>query len=94
MVRLSHAHAVAAVLAVAAATRLTLLGQESFWYDEIFMVKLVRASLRDMLSELAGGDSHPPLYALLMWSWSRMFGEAEWVFRLPSALFGTRSPIQ
>jgi 4-amino-4-deoxy-L-arabinose transferase-like glycosyltransferase len=87
--RLSHAHAVAAVLTVAAAARLTLLGQESYWYDEIYMVKLLRAPLSDLLSDLARGDSHPPLYPVLLWGWARLFGEAEWVIRGPSALFGT-----
>lgn len=89
--RFSHAQAVAAVLAIAAATRLTFLGQESYWYDEIWVVKQVRASLPDLLENLARSDVHPPLYPALLWGWTRLFGEAEWVTRAMSALFGTTS---
>ena len=89
MTRISHAQAVAGVLALAAAARLTLLGQESYWFDEIWAVKQVRAALPDLLADLARNDVHPPLYPMLLWSWTRLFGEAEWVTRAMSALFGT-----
>jgi 4-amino-4-deoxy-L-arabinose transferase-like glycosyltransferase len=77
-----------AVLAAAAFTRLLFLGQESFWHDEIWSIGQVDRPLADMLRSLVGADVHPPLYPLLLWSWVRVFGETEWVARLPSALFG------
>jgi len=35
------------------------------------------------------GDFHPPLYHFLMWGWAHLFGNSEFVMRLPSVLFGT-----
>lgn len=78
-----------AVLLIAAAARLILIGQESYWYDEIWAVKQVRQSLPDLLADLARNDQHPPLYPTLLWTWTRLFGEAEWATRALSALFGT-----
>jgi mannosyltransferase len=89
--RTHQAYAVAAILGIAAAARLTLIGQESYWYDEIWAVKQIRQSLPDLFSDLSRNDQHPPLYPTLLWMWTRLFGEAEWVTRAMSALFGTAS---
>ncbi len=69
--------------------RVLLIGQESYWFDEIWAVKQVRASAGDLLADLAREDVHPPLYPLVLWGWVRLLGEAEWATRLLSAIFST-----
>jgi len=72
----------ASVLLLALAVRLPGLGQ-SLWYDEVCYT---RAYFDDpaRLSFLLWEDVHPPLYALLLLAWTHLFGDAEWVVRLPS----------
>ena len=81
--------ALAALLFVAAVVRLLWIGRESYWFDELWSIDQVRPPLGDVLASLAERDVHPPLYPLLLWGWVHLFGDAEWVTRLPSALFGT-----
>ena len=80
---------VAVVTAVAAALRFGFLGQQSFWFDEAVTVHLVRKSLFDMFAALPGSESTPPLYYLLAWGWSRIFGTGEVGLRALSAVLGT-----
>ncbi len=77
-----------AVLFVSAVLRFWGLGDESYWFDEIWSVTQVRGSLSDVLRSLAHSDVHPPLYTFLLWGWVRALGEAEWATRLLSALVG------
>jgi uncharacterized membrane protein len=68
--------------------RFTFLGQ-SYWYDEAVTVRLVRSSLYSMLHSIPGSESTPPLYYVLAWVWSRVFGTTEVGLRSLSALIGT-----
>jgi len=79
----------ALVIGVAALARLILIGDESYWFDEIWAVKQVRGPLVDVLASLAREDVHPPLYPITLWAWIRLVGEAEWATRLLSAIAGT-----
>lgn len=80
-----------AILVAATLARLTLLGYESYWFDEIWAVKQVRYSFGGLLDSLAQQDVHPPLYPALLWGWVRLFGEAEAATRMLSALAGIGS---
>ena len=42
-----------------------------------------------MLKEVAGGESTPPLYYVIAWFWSKLFGTGEVGLRTLSALIGT-----
>lgn len=77
-----------AVLSVGVLVRVAVLGQESYWFDEIWSVNLARLSFSDMMAVLVREDVHPPLYPVLLWGWVRVFGHAEWATRLLSALVG------
>src|SRR5919108_6438395 len=79
---------VAVVTAVAAALRFGFLDQQSFWSDEAVTVHLVRKSLFGMFGALPGSESTPPLYYLLAWGWSRIFGTSEVGLRALSAVLG------
>jgi mannosyltransferase len=87
-------HAALALIALLAlALRLILLGAESFWFDEIWAVKQARLPTLGVLADLRDDDVHPPLWPLLLHGWITLFGEAEWVVRLPSALAGTAAVV-
>ena len=33
------------------------------------------------------GDMHPVFYQALLWCWVRLFGDADWIIRVPSIFF-------
>ncbi len=79
----------AGILLLAAALRLTALGQESLWLDEVITLWQVQRPLPEVLRAVAQ-DIHPPLYYLLLHTWLAMrhlppAGGEAWV-RLPAAL--------
>src|SRR5262245_64002045 len=84
-----HVLGLVAITAFAAALRFGTLGQQSFWYDEVDTVALARRSLAGMLRTVPGTENTPPLYFLLAWFWSKIFGTSEVGLRSLSALAGT-----
>ena len=79
----------ALVTAVAAVVRFVGIGDQSFWVDETVTARLVFGSFSDLVSALPRSESTPPLYYLLAWCWSRLFGTGEAALRSLSALLGT-----
>jgi mannosyltransferase len=73
----------------AAILRFGTLGLQSFWSDEAATVDLVRMSLGHMLSALPDSERTPPVYYVLAWFWTRLFGSGEVGLRSLSALVGT-----
>jgi len=73
----------------AAALRFSTLDAQSFEYDEAFTVMLVEMDLRDMLSTIPDTEATPPLYYVIAWAWSQLFGSGEIGLRVLSALLGT-----
>jgi mannosyltransferase len=65
----------------------TLMGQ-SYWGDEMVTVDLVERSLGDMLATIPNSENTPPLYYLVAWGWSHVFGTGEFGLRSLSALCG------
>jgi uncharacterized membrane protein len=65
------------------------LGVQSYWSDEAVTVNLIRRSLGQMLSAIPTSERTPPLYYLVAWPWSRVFGTSEVALRSLSAVFGT-----
>jgi uncharacterized membrane protein len=72
-----------------AALRFATLDVQSFWYDEAVTVGLVRHDLWGMLDRIPGSESTPPLYYVLAWLWTQLFGTGEVGIRSFSALLGT-----
>src|SRR5918997_1019461 len=85
----SPLHALAAITALAALVRFATLDVQSFWLDEGVTAHLVRPDLGGMLSAIPDSESTPPLYYLLAWVWSKLFGPWEVGLRSLSALIGT-----
>jgi len=79
----------AAATLLAAALRFSTLDLQSFWYDEAFTpVHVLHPSLAATLSSVAHYENTPPLWYLLIWAWSRVFGSGMVALRFPSALAG------
>ncbi len=79
----------AALVVGAAALRLSTLDVQSFWYDEAYVpVHTLHASLGATLRAVVHRENTPPLWYVLVWGWSRIFGTGEVALRLPSALAG------
>jgi len=73
----------------AAAVRLSTLGLQGFWYDEAFTpVHVLHPSLAATLGSVASHENTPPLWYIVIWAWSRVFGTTEIALRFPSALAG------
>ncbi len=76
------------IVLLAATLRLPTLGTQSIWFDEAATWDLVRRSLGTMLGRIPDGESNPPLFYVLEWGWTRVFGDGAWGLRSLSALAG------
>lgn len=82
--------ALVGVVALGAATRFVRLGHQSFDFDELQTLHLVQHSFDGMLSTLwQSSESTPPVFYVVEWVWSRIFGTSEAGLRSFSALAGT-----
>jgi mannosyltransferase len=72
-----------------ALVRFSTLGVQSFWFEEVVTISVVRRGLDDLIAAVAGDESTPPLYYALLWFWSRLWGTSEVALRSLSAVFGT-----
>src|SRR3954470_21093741 len=80
---------IAALTVAAAAIRFASLGLQAYHHDEaITAVKVLHPGLRDTLYNVRDYESTPPLYYLLAWGWSQLFGVHEVGLRSLSALAG------
>lgn len=80
---------VAAVVAGAAA-RFATLDLQSYHHDEAVTAgRVLQPGLGDTLGEVVDGERSPPLYYLIAWLWSQLFGTDEVALRSLSALLGT-----
>ena len=79
----------AAIIVLGAAVRFSTLGEQSFWSDEATTWGIVAHGLGHVWTTVPKSESTPPLYYLLLWGWSRVFGIGEVGLRSFSALCGT-----
>ena len=78
------------VCLIAAALRFATLDVQSFDFDESYTVGIVlNGSLGHALHTIPLTESSPPLYYVLAWLWTRIFGLGEADIRSFSALLGT-----
>jgi mannosyltransferase len=81
--------ALAGLIVLAAAIRFATLGLQSYHHDEAWTAGVVlHSSLFKTLDQVGATESTPPLYYVLAWVWSKLFGNGEWGLRSLSALFG------
>jgi 4-amino-4-deoxy-L-arabinose transferase-like glycosyltransferase len=80
---------VIALTLLAAVLRFATLDVQSIWLDESATLILVHRGFAGMLSHLSSSESAPPLYYVLVWAWTKVFGAGALGFRSFSALVGT-----
>jgi uncharacterized membrane protein len=73
---------------LAAVLRFYGLGHQGFWFDEANTALLVKFSPGTMLGLIPQTESTPPLYYMVAWVWSRVFGDHEAGLRSLSAVCG------
>jgi len=79
----------AALTILAAALRFSTLDLQSLWYDEAFTpVHVLHPSLIATLNGVGKTENAPPLWYIVVWASSRIFGLGAVALRLPSALAG------
>src|SRR5438105_6021728 len=81
-----------AVLLLALSPRLYHLGTQSLWGDEAYNLGVVNGRLDGIWSGALTPD-HVPGYFILLWTVIRLFGDAEWILRLPSAVAGAIAAV-
>jgi mannosyltransferase len=69
--------------------RFATLNVSSIELDESATLILVHRGFAGMLSHLTKSESAPPLYYILVWAWTKVFGAGVVGFRSFSALIGT-----
>lgn len=71
--------------------RFFLLGERSYWYDELLSIDLANYSAKQiLLFQTESGDENPPLYFLLLHFWT-LLGNDEFTTRLLSLIFNLAS---
>jgi mannosyltransferase len=86
----AEAIGLAALTLVGAALRFATLDLQSFDFDEAITVgPVLGGSFDAMLDTIPATESTPPLYYVLAWLWTQVFGLGEVGARSLSALFGT-----
>jgi mannosyltransferase len=80
--------ALGAIVVLAAVLRFATLRTQSIWFDEAATWDLVRRPFGEMLERIPDGESNPPLFYVLEWGWTRVFGDGEAGLRSLSALAG------
>jgi mannosyltransferase len=83
------AFALGAIVTLGAVVRFASLGVQSYHHDEVITaMRVIPGSFGEMLHKLKVSESNPPLYYVLAWGWSKLFGLEEVGLRSLSALFG------
>ena len=89
--RAIHAALLIAILIFAAAVRLHGLTRLSFWFDETATVEIIHTPWPRLLHHLIGTENTPPAYYLFLKTWTELFGDSDFLVRLPSVLAGIGS---
>jgi mannosyltransferase len=77
------------IVAIGVGIRFSTLGLQSYHHDEVITAgRVLPGSFIHMLREVRASESNPPLYYVLAWGWSKLFGTGEVGLRSLSALFG------
>ncbi len=80
---------VAGLTVIGAVLRFATLTSQSFWFDEAQAVHEMHLSFGAMLSAWSAGEPNPPLYFVVAWPWTQVFGHGEAGLRSLSAVAGT-----
>ena len=87
--RARHLQLLAGITLAGALLRFVTLDVQSYWLDEVATVNILRHGFGDVFSAVSAGESTPPVYYVIAWVWSKLFGTGEVGLRSLSALLGT-----
>lgn len=85
---LSFEAGVTALLLLGAILRLATLGQQSLWTDEATTYTIVAHGLGHVVRAVPATESTPPVYYVVLWFWTRVFGSGAVGLRSLSAVCG------
>src|SRR5436309_654456 len=86
--------ALTAIVAVAAIVRFATLGDQSLDHDEtVTAARVLHPSFLQSMQVVVNGERSPPLYYVLIWGWSRLWGTGAVDLRSLSAIFGTLTVV-
>jgi 4-amino-4-deoxy-L-arabinose transferase-like glycosyltransferase len=76
------------LIALAAVLRFTTIASQSLWTDEALTSYEMHLPFHGMLHVVTHVETTPPLYFVLVWGWSKVFGTGVVALRFISALAG------
>jgi 4-amino-4-deoxy-L-arabinose transferase-like glycosyltransferase len=77
-----------ALIVIAAAIRIIVLTNQSYWMDEALTAYEAQLPFGAMINTVAHVETTPPLYFVLIWAWAHVFGNGEAALRSVSMLAG------
>ncbi|MBV9001885.1 MAG: glycosyltransferase family 39 protein, partial [Solirubrobacterales bacterium] len=77
-----------ALVVIAAAIRIIVLTNQSYWMDEALTAYESQLPLGAMINTVIHVETTPPLYFVLIWAWAHLFGTGEVALRSVSLLAG------
>jgi 4-amino-4-deoxy-L-arabinose transferase-like glycosyltransferase len=77
-----------ALVVIAAAIRIVVLDNQSFWQDEALTAYEAQLPFGAMINTVVHVETTPPLYFVLIWAWAHIFGNGELALRSVSLLAG------
>jgi len=66
-----------ALVVIAAAIRIIVINDQSFWQDEALTAYEAQLPLGAMINTVVHVETTPPLYFVLIWAWAHVFGNGE-----------------
>lgn len=75
------------ILLLSLILRIYKLDAEDLWVDEIFSINLANNNIYGIITGSLK-DTNPPLYYIILHYWSSLFGNGEFISRVPSVIFG------
>ena len=77
------------IIAAAAVVRFATLDHQSYDHDEAVTAwRVLHGGLGKTLHVVVNSERSPPLYYMLAWLWSKLFGTGAWGLRSLSAVLG------
>jgi uncharacterized membrane protein len=82
----------ALIVALSACAKLALLSSRELWLDETYSAFEAHLPFREMF-HFSLGDVHPPLFAIVLWTWAHVAGDTQVRLRLLSVLLNIVSMV-
>jgi len=88
MVKFSKSNIIFFIVLLGLLLRIYDLGRESLWVDEVASYGFSKLAVSQFFKADYTDYTLPPLYYIILHMWTNIFGNSEFLMRLPSAFFG------